>query len=100
MTWVVVSPVAAATDKAIVVTIDVPLFIDEINYEKILGRAFSSPADRDRLASGLVIVLATHEGRDELRRIVESMIDVPVEETLTRLALRRQIVALRYQSTS
>ena len=96
MTWSVVSPLAVVTQKAVIVTVDVPFFTDAIEYEEILGRAFSSPTDRDRLASGLVIVLATLEAKSALAEIIEGVADVPVEETLMRLALSRQIVVLRW----
>lgn len=100
MTWTVVSPIAVESSKAVIVEVDIPLFTDDIEYEQILGRAFSSPADMDRLASGMVIVLTTKEGGAGLRAIKEATTEVPVRETLMRLALSRQIVALRWAALS
>lgn len=101
MSWKVVDPTLAAKGGSQIARVDIPYFPDEIDYEEILGRAFSDPASRDFMASGGVVVLANSDGYDELKRLMDGAIDVPekdVRETLVRLALVRNVVALRWTS--
>lgn len=97
MSWTVVSPVLAETSrKTAVVETNVPYFPDEIDYEELLGQAFASPTDRDRLASGMLVIMATQDGAMQMHKIYDAPVVVPFRDTLVRLALHRQIVVLRW----
>jgi hypothetical protein len=102
MSWTVVDPTQAAGPDTKVARVDVPYFPDGIEYEEILGRAFSDPTNRDWMASGGVIVLANDEGYSKLEKLMNNdQVNVPertVKEELTKLALERRIVVLRWLS--
>lgn len=96
--WVVCDPRDAAQADTRVVVVDVPHFADEVDYEGILGRHLTDPASLDWFASGGVLVLATVAGGEELRLLAGSYGPSAyqgVRHGLERLALERQMVALR-----
>lgn len=99
MSWKVIDPTIAAGPKTIVARVDIPFFPDEIEYEEIIGRAFSDPSSRDFMASGGVIVLGTNEGYEALMKLMASSVAVPertVKEKLLELAIARKIAVLRW----
>lgn len=98
--WTVTAPATATTHDTRVVRVDVPFFPDGIEYEDILGRAFSSPADRDWMASGGVVILAVPDAYQKLESMVgagETLVtERGIQEECLKLALERQIVCLRW----
>ncbi len=100
--WIVAQPEEAFKTRADVVIVDVAFFPDYIDYEGILGKAFSSPAHMDAFASGAVVLLVTRASQEAVERI--SRLDGVVDPTtlakgLRDLALDRQAVCLRRSKT-
>jgi hypothetical protein len=100
MAWTVVDPTSAMRSDTKVARVDVPYFPDEIEYEQIMGRAYSDPSSRDWMASGGSLILATPGAYSKLERLMNnSQVNVPertMREETTKLALERQIVVLRW----
>lgn len=100
MSWVIVDTGLAARSDVRIVKVDVPEFPDRIDYEGILGRAFDRPADRDFLASGGMVLLATENGFRRLRILAErsGMLRMQgMREELRKIGLDRQAAALRWE---
>lgn len=96
--WRVVDPRQGATQDTKIVQVDVPLFRDDTDYEGLMGRHLTSPYWDDFFRSGGVVILATERGAGDLRRVAESGYlagRAGVRSELERLALARQLVALR-----
>ena len=97
-TWRVVDPRTAARRDTRVVQVDVPHFGDETDYEAIMGRHLTAPAWDDFFRSGGVVVLATGAGMEGMRVLARGSGmagERGVRAGIERLALERQIVALR-----
>lgn len=98
MSWTVVDPKVAARRDTKIITVDVPLFTDEMPLEDVMGRHLSDPASLDWLASGGVVLLATRRAAESLRSTARNAYlatEAGVRGELDRLARERQVVALR-----
>lgn len=95
MTWRVVSPEEAQKRDVKVVRVQVPSFPDDIDYERILGRAFTDPSSLDWLASGGVVILATPDAFDAVKRTREMSTRRGLRDELARLTMARQVVTLQ-----
>lgn len=100
MSWVVVDPKYATRDGVKVARVEVPYFPDEVQYEELLGTAFSGEAFADWLLSNGVVILATGRAYESLERLMGSDVtDVPesaVRDEVAKLAIERQCVVLRW----
>lgn len=101
MTWHVVDTAVAARSPSRFVAADIPSLPDHVDYEEIVGRAFSDPSSRDFLLSGGVVVIACgEETLAELRRLGDRahlLRREGVESELRRIGLERRAVALQWR---
>lgn len=101
MTWVVADPGLAATQTCRVVAVDVPGFLDEIDYEAIVEAAMPAVDTIDSMMLKELVVLATPRAFVQVRSAAE-MAEVVgprgVASILQGLARERQLVALRWRA--
>lgn len=99
MPWIVVDPKYSATSGVKVARVDVPAFIDEVDYESIVGAAFDGDLFKDWRESGGILILATGDGYEKLELTMGGLTDVPesaVIDEVRRIALERQCVVLKH----
>lgn len=99
--WIVVDPGRnATTDGLKVARVGVPYFPDETDYEGILERGFGGEEWKEWRETQGLILLATDEAYTKLEKLMGSnFADVPastVRDEVTRLALERQVVVLKW----
>lgn len=103
MGWIIVDPKYATKTGTKVARVGVPAFIDETDYEGIVGRAFEGEQFREWRESGGTLILATDHAYAKLEQMMASeFADVPesaVREETTRLAMERQAVVLMWVPT-
>lgn len=100
MAWTVVDPKYAMGPDTIVARVDVPVFIDEIDYEGLMDRGV--PPENATEFHQKVVVLSNPVAYDKLSQIMGSAFaDVPeftVREELRKLCLERQAVVLKWMA--